>query len=142
MKRNTMLTFVALLMVVIIGAGGAYWAVKKYRAQKRAANQEFRYEVKMGQVKEGFDIDAFKKQVLTDELLDQMIEEHHLVDVWGLTDSAAAKERVKKKFTVNLVASEVKVSYQDKNKELAQKILRSIVNGYLVKVQGRQAIAP
>ncbi len=136
-----MLTFVALLMVMIVGAGGAYWVVKKYRAQKRAANQEFRYEGKMGQAKEGFDIGAFKQQVLTDDLLDQVIEEHHLIDVWGVDDSAEAKERVKKKFIVGLDGSQVKVSYQDKSKELAQKILRSIVTGYVGKVQDRQPTA-
>jgi len=136
-----MLAFVALLMVVIVGAGGAYWAVKKYRAQKRAANQEFRFESKMGQAKEGFSIDAFKQQVLSDDLLDRIIEEHHLIDVWGVGDSAEAKERMKQNFIVGLVGSEVKVSYQDKSKELAQKILRSIVNGYFVKVQGRQPTA-
>jgi len=137
-----MLTFIALLMVLIVGAGGAYWGVKKYRAQKRAANQEFRYEGKMGQAKEGFSIDAFKQQILSDDLLDRVIEEHQLISAWGTADSAAAKERIKQKFTVILEDDEVKARYQDKNKELAQKVLQSIVKGYFVKVQGGQFTAP
>ncbi len=135
MKRNTMLAFVALLMVVIIGAGGAYWAIKKYRAQK---NQEFLYEGKMGQAKEGFSIDVFEQQILSDDLLDQIIEEHQLVTVWGLADSAAAKEQIKQKFTIKLDGSEVKARYQDKDKVLAQKVLESIVKGYYLKLRGRQ----
>ena len=84
----------------------------------------------MGQAREGFDKEVFKKEVLSDALLDQVIEKHQLIDVWGTGDSATARAKLRDKFLVKLEGMTVKVSYQDKDKDLAQSILQSIVLGY------------
>ncbi len=90
----------------------------------------------MGQVRDGFDKDVFKQAILTDELLDAVIEKHALVELWETGDTATAKAKIREKFIVKVDAMIVKVSYQDKNKELSKAVLQSIVNGYYAKVKG------
>lgn len=132
-----MFAFVALFLVLIVGAGAAYWAVKKYKEKQR---QEFRFEGTMGKAREGFDKEEFKTAVMADELLDQVIEKHQLLAVWGSNDTAAAKARLRTKFTITLEGQTVKVGYQDKNKELAKAVLQSIVQGYYEKVNGGRKV--
>lgn len=135
MNRNTKLAIVALLLVVL-GTGGLFVGYKGYRKYQAKQNQEFRFEGTMGQARDGFDKEVFKKGILADELLDAVIEKHQLVELWGMGDAATAKAKINQKFIVKLDAMVVKVSYQDKNKDLAKAILQSIVNGYYAKMQG------
>ncbi|MCP5538103.1 MAG: hypothetical protein H7A51_17960 [Akkermansiaceae bacterium] len=138
MKRNTTFSLVAFILVVL-GGVGMFVAYKGYKKYKAKQNQEFRFEGTMGKAREGFDKEIFKQAVLSEDTLDKVVESHQLVDVWGVADAAAAKERIKQKFTVKLEAMVVKVTYQDKNKDLAQKILQSIVSSYYEKVKGISA---
>ena len=135
MNRNTKLSIAALLLVVL-GIGGLFVGYKGYKKYKAKQNQEFRFEGTMGQVRDGFDKDVFKQAMLTDELLDAVIEKHALVELWETGDTATAKAKIREKFIVKVDAMIVKVSYQDKNKELSKAVLQSIVNGYYAKVKG------
>lgn len=133
-----MLAFVALLLIALVGGAGAYWAYKKYRQKQ---NQEFRLEGKMPfQVKPGALVEDVKKEILSDEVLDQVIEKHQLIEVWALADNEAARQRINEKFKVIIDGTEVKVTYQGKDKELTREILHSIANGFIEKARKRQAL--
>ncbi len=132
MKRNTMLAMVGLFLMILVGVGAAYWGVKKYRQRQ---NREYRCEAMMGSPKEGFDQELFRKVVLEDKVLEEVIEKHQLVGKWGLADVDAAKERIKKKFIVRNDGKQVKVSYQDHDKTIAEAVLKSIVASYNQKVK-------
>ncbi len=119
-----MLAFVALLLVVVVGMGGTYWAYKKYRAKQR---QEFRYEGKMMLKREGADAEAVKSSIISDAVLDRVIKDYDLVNTWGLADVDAAKARIRQKFQVGVSGLEVSISYQDRDKELAQNLLKALV---------------
>ena len=127
-----MLAFVALFLVVIVGAGAAYWAVKKYRAKQR---QEYRFEGTMGQAKAGLDKAVFKEAMLPDVVLEKVIEEHQLVGVWKLDGVDAAKQRIREKFSVKVDELQVKVSFVDRDQVIAEKVLKSIVTAYYAKVK-------
>ncbi len=140
MSRNTMLSIVALLLVALVGGAGAFWAYKKY---KQKQNREFRYEGTMGTAKENFDASQFKANILDDATMDATVEKHQLVSVWGVADSAAAKARLQEKFLIKVSDGVVKVSFQDKDKELAKSVLETVVNLYYKKVNaGRLSVPP
>lgn len=119
-----MLAFVALLLVVVVGMSGAYWAYKKYRAKQR---QEFRYEGKMMLKREGADPEALKKSMVSDAVLERVINDYDLVNTWELAHVDAAKARIREKFHVSVTGLEVRISYQDRDKELAHNLLKALV---------------
>jgi len=98
-------------------------------------HKEIRYGGTLGEAPDGFDVEGFKKSLLTDDLLDQVIVKHDLVKAWGMSDVAAAKGRIRQKFTVEHDGTKVKVSYQDKNKEIALGVMQSIVKIYYQKMK-------
>ncbi len=122
-----MYALVVLLLVILIGAGGGYWAVKKIRAKQ---NQEFLYEGKMTLIKEGIDAAELKNAFLVDSVLDGMIQELDLVTRWELPDAEAAKAQIRQKFKVKINGLEVTFRYKDKDKNLAQQILKRLVEGF------------
>ncbi|BDS06128.1 hypothetical protein NT6N_11680 [Oceaniferula spumae] len=139
MSRNTMYAIIALLLVVILGAAGGYWAVKKIRAKQ---NQEFRYEGKLTVVKEGVDPETFKMAVLTGDTLDETIEKHNLVAQWKLADAEAAKAKIKEKFIVKVSGLEVTLSYQDKDQALAKDILGTLMDSFYKRQKAMRGGAP
>ena len=76
-------------------------------------------------------MDIFRQYLLADEVLNPVIEELNLVNEWGLDDMETAKRRIREKFKVSVNNAQVKVSYQDRNKDLAQNLLRAVVKHYL-----------
>ncbi|MFK7909369.1 MAG: hypothetical protein AB8F34_02085 [Akkermansiaceae bacterium] len=135
MSRNTILALVALLLVALFGGAGAFWAYKKY---KQKQNQEFRFEGSMGTAREGFDPKVFKAMILDQKVMSDTVAKHDLVSVWSVADEAAAVTKLQKKFSVSVSEGTVKVSYQDKDKDLAKAILESIVKAYYSKHQDGQ----
>jgi len=125
-----MYALIALLLVILIGAGGGYWAIKKIRAKQ---NQEFRYEGKLTLLEEGLDPIVFKKAVLSGSTLDDTIKKHDLLTRWGMTDVAAAKERITSKFSVKVEGLEVTLGYRDKDKILAKEILETLMKSFYAK---------
>ena len=119
-----MLAFVALLLVVVVGMSGTYWAYKKYRAKQR---QEFRYEGKMMLKREGVDSETLKNSIISDAVLDRVIKDYDLVQTWGLADADAAKARIREKFHLKVVGLEVTISYQDRDKDLVKNLLEALV---------------
>ncbi|MGB0993312.1 MAG: hypothetical protein ACPG32_12710 [Akkermansiaceae bacterium] len=134
MKKNTAIPIIALIVLAVLGAGAGFFGLKKWREHKRKQNQEFKYEYRVGQGNESFDAEAFKKMLLINRSLDEIIKEHDLTTVWAV-DVAGAKEKIAEKCTIRHELGEVFVSYQDKDKELSEKILKSIV----VQFQKRRA---
>ena len=129
MNRNTTLAIAAVLLV-ILGAGGMYTLYKGYKKYRAEQRKEYRFEGKLGTVSEGFDVEGFKKQILADEHLNQVIEAHDLVNLWEVDDAGAAKKRIREKFTVQVDGVTLKVSYRDRDKDTAHVILQSIVKSY------------
>ncbi|NWK56735.1 hypothetical protein HW115_14015 [Verrucomicrobiaceae bacterium N1E253] len=126
MKRNTALLLVGLIILAVLGGGGAYYAYRKIQQRK---NFEFRYEGKFP-VGAQFDVEAFKTMILADENVEDVVEGNDLVAFWELDGPEAAKQRVKSKFSASVANSEVKVRYQDKDKAMAKKILQGLLQGY------------
>jgi len=123
-KRNTILIYAALLLVAVVGAGGAYWGIKKYRAKQR---QEFRFEGKMMLEKEGADPEAIKNSIISDTVLDRVIKDYDLVSAWGLTGVDAAKSQIRNKFLVRVEGLEISLTYQDRDKDLAKNLLKALL---------------
>jgi hypothetical protein len=134
MKRNTTIALAAVLLLVL-GSGGLFVAYKGYKKYQARQNQEFRYEGTMGKAAEGFQVEAFKRHLLKDDALEHVITEQKLIDLWGLDDMEAAKIRIRAKFEVELENAEVKVSYQDKSKQIAYDILKAIVQRHYEQLQ-------
>jgi len=130
MSKNTMYALVALLLVVVIGSAGGYWAIKKIRTKQ---NQEFRYEGTVTLVQEGADPVVFKQAVLSGSVMDEVIEKHDLLARWEMTDPAAAKARIEDKFAVQIQGLKVTISYQDKDKLLAKDILETLMQMFSAK---------
>jgi len=138
MKRNTTIALAAVLLLVL-GAGGLFVAYKGYKRYQARQNQEFRYEGTMGKAAEGFQIEAFKRHLLRDDALEHVIKENKLIEVWGLENMEDAKIRIRAKFDVKLENAEVKVSYQDKDKQIAHDVLKAIVQRHYEKLQASKA---
>ena len=134
MKRNTTIALAAVLLLVL-GSGGLFVAYKGYKKYQARQNQEFRYEGTMGKAAEGFQVEAFKRHLLKDDALEHVITEQKLIDLGGLDDMEAAKIRIRAKFEVELENAEVKVSYQDKSKQIAHDILKAIVQRHYEQLQ-------
>jgi len=142
MTRKTMLALVALLGVVILGGGGSYWAYKKIRAKMQAKqNQEYRCEAKMV-LWDGFDAKAFKATVVSDEILDPIIERYDLVNFWELSDVAGARVQIRKKLGIEVMDSHILVSYQDHDGQVAQHVLEGILKAYQEKMNAGQRSLP
>lgn len=122
-----MYALVTLLLVVLIGAGGGYWAIKKIRTKQ---NQEVRCEAKLTLKEEGANPADLKEAFLSDMAIDHAIKEYDLVTRWELADGDAAKGRIRQKFTVKIDGLEVILGYQDKDKHLAQEVLTSLMNSF------------
>lgn len=137
MKRNTTIALAAVLLL-ILGSGGLFVAYKGYKKYQARQNQEFRYEGSMGKAAEGFQLEAFKRHLLRDDAIEHVIKEQKLIDLWGLEDIEEAKIRIRSKFDVKLDNAEVKVSYQDKNKQTAHDILKAIVQRYYEQLQAAE----
>ena len=138
MKRNTTIALAAVLLLVL-GAGGLFVAYKGYKRYQARQNQEFRYEGTMGKAAEGFQIEAFKRHLLRDDALEHVIKENKLIEVWGLENMEDVKIRIRAKFDVKLENAEVKVSYQDKDKQTAHDVLKAIVQRHYEKLQASKA---
>jgi hypothetical protein len=136
MSRKTMLIVFALVSVVLVGLAGSYWAYKKIQ-QKR--NQEYRFEAKMN-FWEGFEVNKFRAFVLTDDTLVKVIESNDLVDFWEVADTETAMFRMREKFKVRVVEMQIRVSFQDRDKEMAQKVLHDLMGAYQEKVKAVQGL--
>lgn len=134
MNRNVKLAIVAVLLVAL-GGGGLYVLYKGYKKYRPDKPKEVRYGGTLGEAPEGFDVEGFKKSLLADDLLEQVIVKHDLVKAWGMDDVAAAKSRIRQKFTVEHDGAMVKVAYQDKNKEIALGVMQSIMKIYYQKMK-------
>ena len=134
MKRSTIIVLAAVVLL-IVGSGGIFVAYKVYKKHQAKQNQEFRFEGTMGKAAEGFQLDSFRRHMLADDVLEDVIEENKLIDLWQLKDMEAAKTRIREKFSVSLENAEVKVSYQDKSKQTAHEILKLIVQRYYEKLK-------
>lgn len=137
MSRNTMYSLVALMLVILIGGAGAYWAVKKYRQKQR---QEYRCEGKLTLSQGGVDAETFKKAVISGNTLDETVEKHSLVAKWNLADAEAAKARIVEKFTVRVEGMEVFIGYQDKDKHLAKAILETLMHSFYAKEKAKHGL--
>jgi hypothetical protein len=137
MKRGARLAIAALLMVAL-GAGGLYALYRGYKKFRAEQLKEYRYGGVVGEAREGFDSQAAREQILTDEFLDRVIEQHNLVSAWELDDAAEAKDRIREKFTIGLDGRNVRVNYQDKNQEIAHDILQTIVRHYYELVKAAE----
>jgi len=84
----------------------------------------------MGNAPQGFELDIFRQYLLADEVLNPVIEELNLINEWDLNDMESAKRRIREKFNVRLENVQVKVSYQDKSKDLAHNVLNAIIKHY------------
>jgi hypothetical protein len=135
MSRNSVLVLVALIGLVVCGAGGGYWAYKKIQKKR---NQEFRCEMKMS-VGEQFDLDRFKKALLADDILEPVIESKGLVSLWGVPDIEAAKVHMRKKLQVKMDEGKLRVSFQGKNKEKVPEILKAVLDTYQKKINAAQS---
>lgn len=133
MKRSLKILLVAFLLV-ILGVGGLFAAYKGYRKYQARQYQEFKYEGALGRAPNGFKPEMFREFVLADEILDDLIEAKNLVDVWGCVDVEAAKKHIRAKFIVTMEDSVVRVSYQDKNQQVAHDILQAIIQSYRQKM--------
>lgn len=134
MKRNVTVAIAALVMMAM-GAGGMYVLYKGYKKYKAEKTKEFRYESKMGQISGNFDAEAFKKEILSDDILDEVIKEQNLVDSWDLDEAVLAKQRIREKFIVKLENNTVKASFQDPNKDICHNVLKSILEKFSMKVR-------
>lgn len=142
MSRNTMYALVALLLVILLGSAGGYWAIKKIRAKRYQANQEYKYEGKLTLSREGMEAAVFEAAVLSGNTLDEAVEKHDLVNRWGLNDAEAAKLKIKEKFIVKVKGLEVSLSYQDKDKDLAKQILETLMNSFYAKERAKRGLPP
>ena len=122
-------------LLVILGVGGFFAAYKGYRKYQARQHQEFKYEVALGRAPHGFKLEVFRGFVLADEILDELIEARNLVDVWGCMDAEVAKKHIRAKFNVTMEDSVVRVSYQDKNQQIAHDILQTIIQSYRQKME-------
>lgn len=118
-----------------MGTAGLFLAYKGYVKYQVRQNQEFRYEGTLGRAPDGFKLEMFKEFVLADAILDAVISEMNLVEVWGSGDAEAAKKRIREKFNVTMEDYLVKVSYQDRNKQIAHDLLHFIVQRYRAKME-------
>jgi len=134
MKRNASLALAAIVLVAL-GAVGLYVSYKGYKKYKAEQSREFKLIGTIGEAREGLDIGDFKKRLLVDEVLDQVIEKHDLLDVWGMDAVAGAKARIIAKFAVELDGQKVKVSYQDKSKQVAHDVLKFIIDQHYHKMK-------
>ena len=133
-----MTAIVALLLVALVGGAGAFWAYKKYQQKQ---NQEYELEGEMPfAVKAGTQPENVKKEMLSVDLLDQVIEKHNLLEMWGMSDKAAAQERIREKFNVIIEDTKLRVTYRGKDKELTQDVLHSIANGFIDKMKKARAV--
>lgn len=121
----------ALVSVVLVGLAGSYWAYKKIQKKR---NQEYRFEAKMN-FWEGFEVKKFKDFVLSDDILVKVVETNDLVNFWEVADTASAMVRVREKFQVRVDGAQIRVSYQDRDKEMAQKILKDVIGAYQEKAK-------
>lgn len=126
---------IGLMLVIILGAAGAYWGIKKFRQKQ---NQEFRYEGTLTAARDGVDAKLFKTSVLTDEVMAEAIVKHDLINRWALTDEEAAKARLKEKFSVRVNGLEVTLGYQDKDKELAKEVLNTLMGSFYEKAKAQR----
>lgn len=129
MKRSTTVVLVSILLV-LVGTGSLFIAYKGYRKYQAKQNQEYRFEGTMGNAPQGFELDIFRQYLLADEVLNPVIEELNLINEWDLNDMESAKRRIREKFNVRLENVQVKVSYQDKSKDLAHNVLNAIIKHY------------
>lgn len=134
MKRNALLAIAAMVMVAL-GTGALYVSYKKYKKYRADQLREFKLIGTIGEAREGLDIEDYKKRLLADGVLDQVIEKYDLVNVWEMDDVAGAKSRIIGKFAIVLDGQKVKVSYQDKNKQVAHDILRFIIEEHFKKMK-------
>lgn len=137
MKRSTTVVLVSILLV-LVGTGSLFVAYKGWRKYQAKQNQEFRFEGTVGNASQGFQLDVFRQYLLTDEVLNPVIEELNLVNEWEMSDVETAKRRIREKFNVRLENAQVKVSYQDKNKEIAHNVLKAIIKHYRERLQEAQ----
>jgi len=136
MSRNTMYAAIGLMLVIIIGAAGAYWGIKKFRQKQ---NQEYRYEGTLTAAREGVDAKLFKASVLTEEVLSETIAKHDLINKWELPDEDATKAKLKEKFTVKVKGLEVTLGYQDKDKVLAKDILNTLMASFYEQAKAQRS---
>ena len=138
MSKNKVVAMIILVGVVFLGLGGSYWAYKKIQAKR---NQEYRYEGSLP-IRDGFDVQEFRSVILSDKILDQVIDINNLVDFWDMESAEMAKNRLREKFKTRVEGQRVYVSYQDHDKEMAQMILVTFVEACQVKQGSRQKGPP
>ncbi len=129
MNRKTVYACLAAFLV-LLGGAGLYLGYKGYKKYKGKQNRELRCVATLGEAREGFDKEQFKKSVLTDGTLDFVIEKNGLLAAWSVQDAEAAKTRIREKFIVTIEAGKVKASYQDKDKALAEGVLQTILQRF------------
>lgn len=138
MSKNKVVAMIVLVGVVFLGLGGSYWAYKKIQAKR---NQEYRYEGSLP-IHDGFDVQEFKRVILSDKILDQVVVNNNLVEFWDMPSAEAAKNRLREKFKTRVDGQNVHVSYQDHDKEKAQAILAGLVEACMARQGSRQNMPP
>lgn len=128
MKRNTLIALVAVAGVLLLALGGGYWGYKKMKQQR---DHEFRVEATIS-VNTKFEVEKFKEMIMSERVLDEVIEEKGLVSHWGLSDVGQTRDYVRKRFKASLVGAELKVNYQDKSESTARGVLQSLLDVYQV----------
>ncbi len=141
MNRKTVYACLAVFLV-LLGGAGLYFGYKGYKKYKGKQNSELRCVATLGEAREGFDKEQFKDSVLTDGMLDFVIEKNGLLAAWGVPDAEAAKTRIREKFVITVEAGKVKASYQDKDKNLAKGVLQTILKRLYEMQQPAAATSP
>ena len=130
MSKKSLLGLIALLGVLALGIGGGYWAYKKIQQKK---NQEIACRVTIS-VSDQFNVEKFKGIMLSDDIVNVVVKQNDLVAFWHLSDVQEARSRVRSKFSASLNDKGLLISYQGKNREKTEAVLKSMLNEYQKKI--------
>ncbi len=130
MSRKSILGLLALLGVLVLGIGGGYWAYRKIQKKK---NQEVACQVTI-LVSNQFNVEKFKRIILSDDIVNVVVEKNDLVAFWHLSDAQKASRRVRSKFSASLKNADLLISYRGKNPEKTKAVLKSMLDEYQKKI--------
>jgi len=130
MSRKSIFVLLVLLGGLVLGIGGGYWAYRKIQKKK---NQEVACQVTIT-VSDQFDVEKFKKIILSDDIVNDIVKKNDLVAFWHLSDDQKASDRVRSKFSATLKNTDLLISYQGKNPEKMKAVLKSMLDEYQKKI--------